>query len=54
MPNWDKYPHTQKNAQKEREWNWRSVEEAVDLRTDDEGEHCGDVPHYRVEPHIKH
>lgn len=38
MPNWDKYPHTHKHAQEEREWKWRSVEEAVDLRGDDEGE----------------
>lgn len=38
MPNWDKYPNTQKHAQKEREWKWRSVKEAVDLRGDDEGE----------------
>lgn len=43
MPNWDKYPNTQKHARKEREWNWRSVVGAVDLRGDDEGE-CGDVP----------
>lgn len=50
MPNWDKYPHTQKHGQKEREWIWRSAEEAFDLRGDDEG----DVPHYSVELHIKH
>lgn len=33
MPNWDKYPNTQKHARKAREWwKWRSVVEAVDLR----------------------
>lgn len=32
MPKWDKYPHTQKPAQKEREWKWKSVEEPVDLK----------------------
>lgn len=54
MPNWDKYPNTQKHARKEREWwKWRSVVEAVDLRGGDEGE-CGDVPHYGVGPHIRH
>lgn len=54
MPNWDKYPNTQKHARKAREWwKWRSVVEAVDLRGGDEGE-CGDVPHYGVGPHIRH
>lgn len=30
MPDWDKYPNM--HTEKEREWEWRSGEEAVDLR----------------------